>query len=149
MVRDFPSNISCSIFFFPLVYCFYILRPLQIVLVTLSCGAGRREIRRFGGGRVWGISCSRRSLCVKCFPTKRNFKETHNCTAYAKWRVESLKVPSGGILHSSPVLTVGPAKKRYHCAWLVYLLGDILLCSFFQLRCWWDGKLKMKFLFPV
>ena len=40
---------SCFLFF---VYCFYILRPLQIVLLTSSCGAGRREIRGFVGGRV-------------------------------------------------------------------------------------------------
>ena len=50
IIRDFPSNFSCSIFFFLLVSCFYFLRPLQIVLVTSSCGACRREIRRFGGG---------------------------------------------------------------------------------------------------
>ena len=33
---------------------FYVLRPL--VLVTLGHVAGRKEIRKFGGGRVWGIS---------------------------------------------------------------------------------------------
>ena len=44
--------VQFSIFFLLLVSCFYILRPLQIVLLTSSCGAGRREIRRFVGGRV-------------------------------------------------------------------------------------------------
>ena len=29
---------------------------LQIVLLTLSCGAGRREVRMFVGGRVYGIA---------------------------------------------------------------------------------------------
>ena len=52
--RDFPSTFFCSIYFFflLLVSCFYTLRPFQIVLLTLSCGAGRREIRRFEGRRV-------------------------------------------------------------------------------------------------
>ena len=31
---------------------FYTLRSFQIVLLTSSCGAGKREIRRFVGGRV-------------------------------------------------------------------------------------------------
>ena len=35
---------------------FCVLRPLQIVLLTSNCGAGRREITKFGEGRVWGIS---------------------------------------------------------------------------------------------
>ena len=53
-----PSNFSCSkfsssfLFIFLLVSCFYTLRPFQIVLLTSSCGAGRREIRRFVGRRV-------------------------------------------------------------------------------------------------
>ena len=64
IIRDFPSNFSCSIFFFLLVSCFYVMRPLQIVHVTLSCGAGRRDTRRFGGGRVWGISVE-----DPCFPS--------------------------------------------------------------------------------
>ena len=42
--RDF---LPFSFFFLLHVSCFYTLRPLQIVLLTLSCGAGRREIRRF------------------------------------------------------------------------------------------------------
>ena len=52
--RDFRSNFSCSIFFFLLASCFLFLhfKALQIVLLTSSCGAGRREIRRFVGGRV-------------------------------------------------------------------------------------------------
>ena len=49
--RDFPSTFFCSIYFvfLLLVSCFYTLRPFQIVLLTSSCGAGRREIRRFVG----------------------------------------------------------------------------------------------------
>ena len=66
-------------------------------------------------------------LCVIVFPTKGNFKETHNSTPYAKWGVVSLKVPSREIFHSSPVLTAGQVIKRYHCAWLVYPSGVILL----------------------
>ena len=53
--RDFSSNFSCSLFFFLLASCFLFLdfeaSPNRI-LVTLSCGAGRREIRKFVGGRV-------------------------------------------------------------------------------------------------
>ena len=60
---------------------------------------------------------------------------TLNCTAYAKWVIENLKATSGGIFHSSLVLTADQVKNRYHCAWLVYLSRVILLCSFFQLRC--------------
>ena len=59
IIRDFPSNISCSIFFF-LVPCLYVLSPLQIVLVTSSFGTGRSEIRRFGGGGLgWGYKGDR------------------------------------------------------------------------------------------
>ena len=55
--RDFPSTFFCSIFFYLLlVSCFYTVRPFQIVLLPSSCGAGRREIRRFVGRRIWGIS---------------------------------------------------------------------------------------------
>ena len=32
---------------------FQVFRPLQVVHVTLSCEAERKEIRKFGGGRVW------------------------------------------------------------------------------------------------
>ena len=50
--RDFPSNFTCSICFFLLTSCFLFLhfKALQIILLTSSCGAGRREIRRFVGG---------------------------------------------------------------------------------------------------
>ena len=61
--RDFPSNFSCSIFLFLLASCFYSLRPLQIVLLTLRWGAGRTEIRRFVGGRVQGIG----PCCPLCY----------------------------------------------------------------------------------
>ena len=90
-------HFSCSIFFF-----------LQIVLVTSSCGAGRKVIRNFGGGRVWGISVE-----DPCFPLcyshsdLSGIKETHNCTPYAKWGVGSLKASSGGIFYSILVLTAG------------------------------------------
>jgi len=46
-------------------------------------------------------------LHVIAFLTKRNFKEAHNCTSYAKWGVVSFKALSGGIFDSSPVLTAG------------------------------------------
>ena len=44
-------------FFYLLVPCLYALLPLQIVLVTSSCGAGKREIRRCGAGRREIRSC--------------------------------------------------------------------------------------------
>ena len=58
MSRDFLPifPVQFSFVFLLLVSCFYTLRPLQIVRLTSSCGAGRREIRRFVGGRVEGIS---------------------------------------------------------------------------------------------
>ena len=60
---------------------------------------------------------------------------------------------SGRIFLSSPVLTADRVKNQYRCAWLVYLSGVILLCSFFQLRCWakiswrWSSCLLFKFFF--
>ena len=93
--------VQFSFFFLFLVSCFYSLRPLQIVLVKWSCGSGRRVIRRFRGGRVWGIA--------PCFPSclslHTKFKEAHNCTTYAKRGVGSLKAPSCGVFHSRPVHT--------------------------------------------
>ena len=51
--REFPSTFFCSnYFFFLLLVCCFYIRPFQIVLLTSSCGAGRREIRRFVGRRV-------------------------------------------------------------------------------------------------
>ena len=52
--RDFPSNFTCSICFFLLTSCFLFLhfKSLQIVLLTSSWRAGRREILRFVGGRI-------------------------------------------------------------------------------------------------
>ena len=52
--KRFPFHLFLLIFFFLLASfsCFYTLRPFQVVLLTLSCGAGKREIRRFVGGRV-------------------------------------------------------------------------------------------------
>jgi len=57
------------------------------------------------------------------------FKETHYCTAYAKWGAGSLKALSGGILHSRPVQTAIRVKKHYHFAWLVYPSEVILFLS--------------------
>ncbi len=44
--------LSISELLFPDWGIFYMFRPLHVDLVTLSCGAGRKEIRKFGGGRV-------------------------------------------------------------------------------------------------
>ena len=52
--RDFPPTFSVQ-FLFSFSSCFlflYTLRPFQIVLLIKSCGASRREIRRFVGRRV-------------------------------------------------------------------------------------------------
>ena len=49
-------------------------------------------------------------LSVILIQTKGDFKETHNCTPYAKWGVVSLKAPSRGIFLSSPVLRAGQVK---------------------------------------
>jgi len=65
-----------------LVSCFYTLRPFQIVLLISSCGADRREIRRFVERRVQGIA-----PYVPSFYTVsqlRGIKETHNCTHLGK-----------------------------------------------------------------
>jgi len=40
-----------SAFNYPDWDIFNILRPLQVVLVIFSCGAEKKEIRKFGGGR--------------------------------------------------------------------------------------------------
>ena len=59
IIREFPTVFPYSIFFLLLVFVckflqsyFCVLRPLQIVLLTSNCGAGRREITKFGEGRV-------------------------------------------------------------------------------------------------
>ena len=69
------------------------------------------------------------SLClyVKVFPTKQNFMETHNCTAYTKWGVVCLKAPSGGIFISSQIYNSGPSKKPVSFEWLVNLSGVIFV----------------------
>ena len=84
--------------------------------------------------------CSLFSFLLKSFPTETEFMETHNCLC----KMWSWKAPSGGIFHSSPVLTTDQVKNRYHCARLVYLSGVILLCSFFQLRCRCVDKLNWR-----
>ena len=83
--------------------------------MTSSCGAGRKKISLE----------SMRDFSRKSLLHRR---------AYAKWGVGILKAPPGGIFNSSPVLTDGRVENQCHCAWLVYLSGFILLCSFFQLR---------------
>ena len=69
ILTEFPSIFPVQFSFFFLVSCtfsllsisellfpewgvFYILRSLQVVLVTLSCEAGRKEIRKFRVARV-------------------------------------------------------------------------------------------------
>jgi len=92
--------------------------------VTSSCEAGRSEIDKEVWRRKGMRDFSRRSLLSFFFKSfRRNFKETHNCTAYEKWGVKNLKAPLDGIFHSSPVLPASRQKPRYHCAWLVYLSG--------------------------
>ena len=77
--RDFPSTFFCSIYFLLclLVSCF------QIVPLTSSCGAGRREIRRLVGRRVQGIS-----PCVPSFYTVSQLGELRNLpiTAESKYK---------------------------------------------------------------
>ena len=54
---------------------------------------------------------SRRSLLsfiLTCLSNFSRIKETHKCTSFAKWGVESLKAPSCGI--SNPVLTASRVK---------------------------------------
>ena len=46
--KDFPSNYLLNFLF----SCFYTLRLSKYFFFTSSCGAGRREIRRFVGGRI-------------------------------------------------------------------------------------------------
>ena len=131
MSRDFPSTFFCSIYFFflLLVSCFYTLRPFQIVLLTLSCGAGRREIMRFVGRRVQGIY-----PCVPSFYTVSQLGELRNLPVSAphmqNGELWSLKALLRGIFHSSPILTSGWVKNRYCCAWLVFPRGVELLFQF-------------------
>ena len=48
-----PSNFPVQYFLlFSCLSNFYTLRPFQIILLTSSWGAGRREIKWFVGGRV-------------------------------------------------------------------------------------------------
>ena len=71
--RELPSIFPVQFFFtfeylrVALSWMGHFLRffwPLLVVLVTLSCGAGRKKIRKFGGGSVWGISVE-----DPCFPS--------------------------------------------------------------------------------
>jgi len=52
MLHTYTVDQAVFSIIFPDWGIFYVLRPLRVVLVTSSCGAERKEIRRFGGGRV-------------------------------------------------------------------------------------------------
>ena len=89
-IKRFPL-LSVQFFFLLLLVNLVLhLKALQIVLLTLSCGAGRREIkevcRRKGIGDF--------SLCSFYYTLSelRGIKETHSSTSYAKWGV--LRSPS-------------------------------------------------------
>ena len=58
---NIPSGAVC------LVYCFYVLRPFQAVLMTSSCGADRKEIRKLGGGSVLRISLENPAFLLLIF----------------------------------------------------------------------------------
>jgi len=70
--------------------------------VTSSCGAGRRDIRRFfrrkgmGDWSLYTLSELRGIL-----------RKAHNFNPYAKWRVANPRAPLRAIFCSSPVLTAG------------------------------------------
>ena len=54
---NIPSNFPFQYFLLSsCLSCFYTLRPLHIPLLTSSCGADRRDIKRCVGGRVGGIT---------------------------------------------------------------------------------------------
>ena len=107
LIPEIPFNFSfsCLIFCIPLVYCFYALRPFQRVLVTLSCRAARREIRR----KVLG-ECSLCSLNYTLSELRGILRKPINSTLYAKWGFVSPDAPLRGIFHSSSVLTAGRVK---------------------------------------
>ena len=48
------------------------------------------------------------SFILACLSNFSRIKETHKCTSFAKWGVESLKAPLCGI--SNPVLTASRVK---------------------------------------
>ena len=107
--RDFPTNFSCSIFFFLLASCFLFLRfeasPNSSCEIELwSWEEKDKEVRRRKGMR----DCSLFSFLLKSFPTETEFMETHNCLC----KMWSWKAPSGGIFHSRPVHTVVRVKKN-------------------------------------
>ena len=123
IIRGFPSNFSCSIFFSS-CFLFLCFEASPIVFVTSSCekvGERKGGLDEEGYGGLHHVF-----LPVKVFST---YKETHDCTPYAKRGVERLKAPSGGIFNRRPVNTAGRVKNQYHCAWLEYLSGVILLPS--------------------
>ena len=107
--RDFPTNFSCSIFFFLLASCFLFLRfdasPNSSCEIKLwSWEEKDKEVRRRKGIG----DCSLFSFLLKSFPTETEFMETHNCLC----KMWSWKAPSGGIFHSRPVHTVVRVKKN-------------------------------------
>ena len=96
---SFPLfSVQFSFSFLLLVSCFYTL-PFQIVLFTSSSGGGRRDIRRYVGGRVYtGLL----SFFIILF-----------------LGIVSPEALLRGMFHSSPFLTSGWVKKQYRCPWLV------------------------------
>ena len=107
LIPEIPFNFSfsCLIFCIPLVYCFYALRSYQRVLVTSSCRAARREIRRKGVGE-----CSLCSLNYTLSGLRGILRKLLNSTPFAKWGFVSPEAPLRGIFHSSSVLTAGQVK---------------------------------------
>ena len=59
-------------------------------------------------------------------------KETHNCTPFVKWGVESPKATMKGIFYSSPVLTAGRVINQHLVVHGLYTHQG--LKSFFQLH---------------
>ena len=117
------SNIKRLFHFFSVQFsssaCFLLnlflhFKPLQIVLLTSCCGAGRREIRRFVGGRVLGIAPSSLRSFYYTLSKLRGIKKTHNCTPYAKWGV--VRSPSERNLPQQSSPHSWSSKNRYRCA---------------------------------
>ena len=115
-IRDSISSIGDSHSFFYLGLSFFYQRPCFFYWRLFFFFQDIRD-------------CSLFPFVLWSSRLKGNFKETHNCTPYAKCGVASLKVPLRGIFHSSPVLTAGRVKNQYRCAWLLYPSGVKLFLS--------------------